>query len=116
MLHEYNHGDDERQSCEREHSSAPMFSQGPMGRLGRCEIGGPALEHYPKHPYWLGDVLDRLCAEILVCEREFVLDLCVDGIRDADAARVREALEAGGDIDAVAVDLLAVDHHVAEVE
>src|SRR6266851_4648445 len=35
---------------------------------------------------------------------------------DADAAGVSETLEAGGDVDAVAVDLLAVDHHVAEVD
>jgi hypothetical protein len=39
-----------------------------------------------------------------------------DGTRDADTARVGEAFEARGDIDAVAVDLLAVDHHVAEVD
>src|SRR6266852_1446279 len=39
----------------------------------------------------------------------------MDGIRDADTAGFGEALEAGGDVDAVAVDLLAVDHHVAEV-
>src|SRR6266852_9875002 len=40
----------------------------------------------------------------------------MDGIRDADTAGFGEALEAGGDVDAVAVDLLAIDHHVAEVD
>src|SRR6266851_703677 len=40
----------------------------------------------------------------------------MDSPGDADAARFSEAFEAGGDVDAVAVDLLAIDHHVAEVD
>ncbi len=39
----------------------------------------------------------------------------MDCIRDADTAGVGEALEAGRDVDAVAVDLLAIHHHVTEV-
>src|SRR5712692_1001775 len=39
----------------------------------------------------------------------------MDCIRDADTAGVGEAFEAGGDLDAVAVDLLAIHHHIAEV-
>src|SRR5713101_8753401 len=35
---------------------------------------------------------------------------------DADPARFGETLEARGDVDAVAVDLLAIHHHVAEVD
>src|SRR6266852_321433 len=34
---------------------------------------------------------------------------------NADAPGVGETLEAGGDVDAVTVDLLAIHHHVAEV-
>src|SRR5712692_6315370 len=40
----------------------------------------------------------------------------MDGIRNADASRMGEAFEARRDVDAVAVDLLAIDHHVAEVD
>src|SRR5216683_28163 len=116
MLHEYNHGGDERQSRKREDASAPVFSQGLLRRLGGCASGGPALHHHPVHTDRLSDVLDRLCAVILVSEPEFVLYLRVHGIRDADAAGFGEALEARGDVDAVAVDLFAVDHHVAEVD
>src|SRR5712692_5959969 len=79
MLHKYNHGGDERQSRKREHASAPALSQGPVLRLGRCASGGPALHHHPVHTDRLGDVLDRLCAEVLVSKREFVFDLRVDG-------------------------------------
>ncbi len=35
---------------------------------------------------------------------------------NADAPGVGETLEAGGDVDAVTVDLLAIHHHVAEVD
>ena len=53
---------------------------------------------------------------ILVFQCELVPDLFVYGARDADTAGVGEALEARGDVDAVAVDLLAIHHHVAEVD
>src|SRR6266851_10136944 len=86
MLHEYNHRGDECQSHEREDASAPVFSQGLLRRLGGCASGGPALHHHPEHTDRLSDVLDRLCAEILVSEPEFVLYLRVHGIRDADTA------------------------------
>ena len=39
----------------------------------------------------------------------------MDNTRDADATWLRKTLQARGDIDAVTVDLLAVDHHVAEI-
>ena len=40
----------------------------------------------------------------------------MDRPRDQDAARLGKLLQAGGDVDAVAVDVLAVDDHVAEVD
>jgi hypothetical protein len=39
----------------------------------------------------------------------------MDSTGDADAARVGETLEAGCDVESIAVDLLAVGDHVAEV-
>jgi hypothetical protein len=93
-----------------------MFSKGPLRRLGRCASNGPALQHYPEHPHRLSDVLNRLLAKIFAVQCELVLDLIVDCMGDADAAGVGETLEAGGDVDAVAVDLLAIHHHVAEVD
>src|SRR5216683_1747448 len=115
MLNEYNHGGDERQPRKREHASAPVFSQGRLLRLRRCASCGPALQHYPKHPHWPSNVLHFLLASILVAQRELVSYLLIDSTGDADAAGVGETLEARGDVDPVAVDLLAIDHHVAEV-
>src|SRR5713101_1746613 len=116
MLNEYNHGGDERQPRKREHASAPVFSQGRLLRLRRCASCGPALQHYPKHPHWPSNVLHFLLASILVAQRELVSYLLMHSTGDADPTGFRETLEAGGDVDAVAVDLLAIHHHVAEVD
>src|SRR6266851_1078892 len=40
----------------------------------------------------------------------------MDSTGDADAARFRETFEASSDVNAVTVDLLAVHHHVPEVD
>src|SRR6266851_1517612 len=109
-------GSDECQPRKREHASAPVFSQGPLRRLGRCASDSPALQHYPEHPHWPGYVFHFLLASILVTQRELVSYLLIDSTGDTDAAGVGETLEAGGDVDAVAVDLLAIHHHVAEVD
>src|SRR5216683_297264 len=116
MLHEYDDGGDERQPRKREHASAPVFSQGRLRRVSHCASDGLALQHYPKQPHWPSNVLHFLLPTILVAQRELVSYLLMDSTGDADAARVGETLEAGGDVDAVTVDLLAVHHHVAEVD
>src|SRR5712692_7575946 len=116
MLYEHDRRGDDRQPRKREHTSAPVFSQRPLLRLGRCAWGRSALQHYPKHPDRLDDVFDRLLAKILVVQWELVPDLFVDRARDVDPARFREAFEACGNVDPVAVDLFAVDHHVSEVD
>src|SRR5713101_6903691 len=64
----------------------------------------------------LNNVLDLLCSEVLVAERQLALDLIVHDAGDADAAGVGETLQSRGDVDAIAVDLLALDHHVAEID
>ncbi len=118
MLHEYNHGGDERQPRKREHTSVPVFSQGPLLRLGRgaSGIGGPALQHHPEHPHRLSDVFDLLRAEVLVAECQLAPNFIVHLSGDADAARLGETLQPCRDVDPVAVDLLAIHHHVAEVD
>ena len=42
--------------------------------------------------------------------------MLVDAVGDRDAARLGEPLDAGGDVDAVAKEVVAVDHHVAEID
>jgi hypothetical protein len=57
-----------------------------------------------------------LFATILENEIQFVADLIVHSAGKADAARIGEAFEARGDVDAVAVDLGALGHYVAEID
>jgi hypothetical protein len=78
--------------------------------------GAPPSSITRKHPDRLDDVFDRLLAKILVVQCELVPDLFVDRARDVDPARFREAFEACGNVDPVAVDLFAVDHHISEVD
>jgi hypothetical protein len=48
--------------------------------------------------------------------REACADLVADDARDASASGLRQCLEPCGDINGVAVDVIAVDDHVAEIE
>ena len=57
-----------------------------------------------------------MAAERAVIEIELVPDLVVDGLRNADGAGLGERLEPGGDVDAIAEDVVAVDDHVAEID
>src|SRR5207253_7963218 len=43
-------------------------------------------------------------------------DVVADGARDADAAWLCECLQPSSDVDAVAVDVSAIDDHVAEID
>jgi hypothetical protein len=62
------------------------------------------------------DVLEPSLAEILEPIGQLVLHVIADGARDQDAARLCKRLEPGRDVDAVAVDVLALDDDVAEID
>src|SRR6516164_7993708 len=61
----------------------------------------------------LGNVLDPVSPQRAVIEIELVPDLIVYGLRNADGAGLGERLEAGGDIDAIAKNVVAVDDDIA---
>ena len=62
------------------------------------------------------DVLHRLLAEIGERQRQLVPDLLVGGARDADAAGLAQRFEPGGNVDAVAENVVAVDDDVADID
>jgi hypothetical protein len=62
------------------------------------------------------DVLDALLPHVLEGVREPVADMVADGARDADAARRRQPFQPHRDVDALAVDVVAVGDHVAEID
>src|SRR5712692_6944391 len=115
MLHEYNHDGDEHQSRKREHASPHMLARDSLRPRARTRTCAGFGQDAP-HPHWPGNVFHLLLASILVAQRELVSYLLMDSTGDADAAWGGEALEARGDVDPVAVDLFAIDDHVAEVD
>jgi hypothetical protein len=64
----------------------------------------------------LRDVLDALLAHVVERVGEPIADVVADRARDADAARFGQPIQPRGDIDAVAVDVIAIDNHVAEID
>ena len=64
----------------------------------------------------LGDVLDLLLAQVLKPEIEQAAHHLMNHIRDADAARPSQTFQPRCDIDAIAVDVVAIDDHIAEVD
>ena len=64
----------------------------------------------------LGDILDRLRADVLEAGRQLVLDLIEGAARDADAVGLGQAFQPRGHVDPVAEQLVALNHHVADVD
>src|SRR6516162_7684919 len=61
------------------------------------------------------DILDRRIAAVAEPDVDAIADALVDDRGDADAARFGEWLKPRGDIDAVAVDVVALHDHIAEI-
>src|SRR5215831_11243540 len=75
-----------------------------------------ALQLHTPSSNRMRDVLDRLLANIVIGEREFVSDMVVNCARYANAARLGEALQPSGDIHPIPINLFALHHHVAQVD
>ena len=56
-----------------------------------------------------------MATERVVTEIGFVLDLLVDGLRNANRTRLGERLQPGGDVDAIAKDVVTIDNDVAQI-
>src|SRR5450631_63124 len=63
-----------------------------------------------------GNVLDRLLAQIFETEAELIAHLIMDDARNHDSAGFGERLQPGGHVDAVAKDIVTVDHNVADID
>src|SRR5262249_15558468 len=87
---------------------------GPRARVARrCARSGhgdPVDVDRPR------DVLDALLAEIFEPRVEPAADLLAHRGGDTDAAGVGERLQPGGDVDAIAKNVVAVDDHIAEID
>src|SRR5436309_11448790 len=68
------------------------------------------------HAHGSRDVLDGVLADRLAAERQLARDLIVRRARDADAAALGQTFQTGRNVDAVAVEPLALDDHVAQID
>jgi hypothetical protein len=63
-----------------------------------------------------GDILQHLLTGVLDIEGHFAADVIDDGLGDADTARLSKSFKPSRDVHAIAVDVVAVDDDVAEVD
>ena len=60
-------------------------------------------------------MLDAVLASVLEDVGELVADPIAHHPRDADAARLRQSLQVRGDVNAVAMNVVTINHDVAEM-
>src|SRR5271166_3638636 len=66
--------------------------------------------------YRVGDVLQVLLAKAVEPNGKLVVDLIIDRAGYQDSPRFGQLLQSRGDIDAVAIDIIALHHHVAQMD
>ena len=96
---------------ERQHRDRRLVGQRQRVRaLGMLE-GRRGLRAEPDAPgaHRLGDVLQRLLAQVVEGDLDLAADLPVRVVRHADAAGLGNAFQPRGDVDAVAEDVVVVD-------
>ena len=71
---------------------------------------------YPIDPHRASDVLDLLLAQILKHKRQPVAHVLIHRVGDEHPAGIGQRFDARGDIDAVAIEVVAPDNHVAEID
>ena len=76
----------------------------------------PAPQVHPVHLDRPGDVLDVLRTEILEGKAQLVEHLIAHHAADADPARLGQRLQARGDVDTVAEDVVPIDDDVADID
>src|SRR5262249_39768632 len=82
----------------------------------RWALGAGAGVANPVDPYRPCDVLDLLLAQILKDKGQPVADVIMDRIGDKHPAGIGQSLDPRTDVDAVAIEVVALDDHVAEID
>jgi hypothetical protein len=81
---------------------------------GRVRVGD--LGSHTIDSDWPCDVLDLLLAQILKDKGQPVADLVVNRIGDEHPAGIGQGFDPRRDVDAVAIEVVALDDHVAEID
>ena len=73
-------------------------------------------KHQPVDLHRRADVLQVTRAQAAQRQFDLVLDLACHVLRNADSARFGQRLDAGGDIDAVAMDTVALGNDITQMQ
>ena len=101
---------------EWQHGDRRFIRRGHRSGLRGCIDRRRATRQPPPHFDRSVDVFDLPVAQVLEREIDAVANLVVDSAGYADAARLGQALQPRRQIDAIALNVIAVDHHIAEVD
>jgi hypothetical protein len=71
---------------------------------------------HPIHPDRLRDILDLLIAQIVEGQRQLVANLIPNNSREADRTGIGQGFQPRRDVDAVAEQIVAVDHDIANMD
>ena len=113
MLHDHYCAGDDRQPGQRQHATPPIP---PWNKTG-FPVAVRSRSNSTRHTCTGRAIFLTVCSpRSSVSERELVPDLFVDCARDANTAWVRETLKPRRDVDPITIDLIALDHYVAEVD
>ena len=103
--------------CSRDqlhHAAAAINKDGERASTADNRASDPTRLARPRRcsdrvsAHWTGDVMEALLGEIAKGEVELAGDVLLHPPRDADAAGRGERFEAGGDVHAVAIDVVAI--------
>ena len=102
---EYSRGDD-----DDERSRNRRYTPALRGR------DGDRTWYDAKCRHRLGYVFNLLGADVLKADRKLVLDLIEGAAGNTDAARLCLTLQPGRNVDPVAIQIITLDHHVADID
>jgi hypothetical protein len=94
-------------------SSTAALTGGSAGGSARVR---PVVQFDPIDLNGLLDVLDLLRSQILKIQANFAFDAIENSAGNADAAGIGESFQACGDVDAIAVNVRALDDDVAQID
>ena len=102
---------------ERENGERDPAGQGRQG-TGRARDAGPTFGRGADRvdPNRALDVLQAAFTQGVEAVRQLAPDLVVDLAGDADGARLGQGLQAGGEVDTLAVDVAVLDDDIAEAD
>ncbi len=85
-------------------------------QLNGTVVGRRGVAQPTPNPHRTIDILHLLFSKILEPEFEAIAHLVMNGPGNVDAARIGHCLQPGRDIHPVAIDVVAVDRHIAKID